>query len=118
MSANVSLTRLHAEERILVTAHRGNSNEYPENTLLAMHKAVEAGADFIEFDLRSSSDNVPLLLHDRTLLRTADDPAAPEEKTLAEIKKLNASWFVHQRRQSTPYDTKIEVPPLRKFLPN
>ena len=116
MSANVSLTRLHAEERILVTAHRGNSNEYPENTLLAMHKAVEAGADFIEFDLRSSSDDVPLLLHDRTLLRTADDPAAPEEKTLAEIKKLNASWFVHQRRQSAPYDTKIEVPTFEEVL--
>ena len=42
----VSLSRLHEEERILVTAHRGDSLEYPENTLLSMEKAVEAGADF------------------------------------------------------------------------
>ena len=47
---SVPLARLHEEERILITAHRGYSLEYPENTLLSMAKAVEAGADFIEFD--------------------------------------------------------------------
>ena len=55
---SVSLARLHEEERTLVTAHRGNSLEYPENTLLAMEKAVESGADFIEFDLRSTRHSV------------------------------------------------------------
>ncbi len=67
---SVSLARLHEEERILITAHRGYSLEYPENTLLSMAKAVEAGADFIEFDLRSTKENVPLLLHDSILKRT------------------------------------------------
>jgi glycerophosphoryl diester phosphodiesterase len=116
MAGTVSLSRLHAEERILVTAHRGNSAEFPENTLLSMRKAVEAGADFIEFDLRGTSDNVPILLHDSTLERTANVPGTPEEKTLKEIKKLNASWFRHQRRQSAPLDTQIEIPTFEEIL--
>ena len=49
MNETVSLSRLYAEQRVLVTAHRGNTLEAPENTLPAMQKAVEAGTDFIEF---------------------------------------------------------------------
>ena len=116
MVKNVSLSRLHKENRVLVTAHRGNSSEYPENTLIAMQKAVEAGADFIEFDLRSTSDNVPILLHDATLERTANTPGTPEEKTLAEIKKLNASCFRYQRRQAAPLDEQIEIPTFEEIL--
>ncbi|MEI3006111.1 MAG: glycerophosphodiester phosphodiesterase [Victivallales bacterium] len=39
-------------ERTIVTAHRGFSGRYPENTLTAMREAIRAGADIIEFDLR------------------------------------------------------------------
>lgn len=116
MSGNVSLARLHEEERILVTAHRGNSVEYPENTLLSMTKAVEAGADFIEFDLRSTSDNVPILLHDATLKRTTDAEGTPEEKTLAEIKKLNASWYRRMYRRTAPLPSKVEIPTFEEIL--
>ena len=55
----------------MITAHRGASFEFPENTVLAMRKAVEAGADMIEFDLRGTADGVPLLLHDETIDRTS-----------------------------------------------
>lgn len=116
MSCSVSLDALHKAERIIVTAHRGNSAEFPENTLLAMEEAVKAGADFIEFDLRSTSDNVPILLHDKTLERTTNVTGVPEEKSLAEIKKLNASWFRHLRRQSAPLDTRIEIPTFEEIL--
>ena len=116
MAETVSLDRLHKEERILVTAHRGNSAEFPENTLLSMTEAVKAGADFIEFDLRSTSDDVPILLHDETLDRTANVPGKPEERSFAELKKLNASWFRHQRRQPAPLDTKIEIPSFEEIL--
>ena len=113
---SVSLTRLHEEARTLVTAHRGNSLEYPENTLLAMEKAVEAGADFIEFDLRSTSDDVPILLHDETLNRTADAEGCPEERTLAELKTLNASWFRRMLRRSAPLPEKVEIPTFEEIL--
>ena len=35
------------KEYFMITAHRGASFEFPENTFLAMEKAVEAGADMI-----------------------------------------------------------------------
>ena len=66
--------------------------------------------------MRSTSDNVPILLHDETLVRTADVPGTPEEKTLAEIKKLNASWYRHMRRQSAPLDFQVEIPTFEEIL--
>jgi len=38
--------------RTVVTAHRGFSGQYPENTLLAFTKAYELGVDILEFDVR------------------------------------------------------------------
>lgn len=116
MSKSVSLSRLHDEERILVTAHRGNSLEYPENTLLAMTKAAEAGADFIEFDLRATRENIPILLHDPTLFRTANVEKRPEEMSLAEIKKLNASWYRRIHRRNAPLPEKAEIPSFEEVL--
>lgn len=113
---SVSLARLHEEERILITAHRGYSLEYPENTLLSMAKAVEAGADFIEFDLRSTKENVPLLLHDSILKRTTNADGRPEDLTLAEIKELNASWFRWMRRFDAPLPEKVEIPTFEEVL--
>lgn len=115
-SAPPSLARLHEEKRVLVTAHRGDSLECPENTLLAMEKAVAAGADFIEFDLRSTSDNVPILLHDATLKRTANADGRPEDRSLAEIKALNASWFRRMFRWSAPLPEKVEIPTFEEIL--
>jgi glycerophosphoryl diester phosphodiesterase len=50
-------------------AHRGLQARYPENTLLAIKKAAEAGAKHIECDIQLSSDGVYFLCHDRSLER-------------------------------------------------
>lgn len=55
-------------------AHRGYAARYPENTLLALGAAVDAGARWLEFDVQLSEDGVPVLLHDVTLQRTAERP--------------------------------------------
>lgn len=52
-------------------AHRGYASRYPENTLLAMRAAVDAGACWLELDVQLNADAVPVLLHDATLQRTA-----------------------------------------------
>ena len=53
-----------------VVAHRGYASRYPENTLIALRAAVEAGARWVEFDVQLSADAIPLLLHDVNLART------------------------------------------------
>jgi len=48
----------------LVVAHRGASSIAPENTLEAFEKAIEVGADMVEFDVRSTADGVLIVSHD------------------------------------------------------
>lgn len=66
--------RGRASARVELVAHRGYAARYPENTLLSLSRAVEAGARFLEFDVHLTADRVPVLLHDRDLRRTAGRP--------------------------------------------
>jgi len=71
-------------------AHRGLSTLYPENTLLAFKKAIEAGADGIETDLRLSLDEEVILFHDANLKHITGYDNRPEALSLAALKKLDA----------------------------
>lgn len=54
----------------LIIGHRGASAVAPENTLAAFKRAIQDGADGIEFDVRLSQDGVPVVIHDAKLART------------------------------------------------
>jgi glycerophosphoryl diester phosphodiesterase len=47
-----------------IIGHRGARGLVPENTLVALRKALEHHVDAIEFDLRVTKDGVPILHHD------------------------------------------------------
>jgi glycerophosphoryl diester phosphodiesterase len=80
--------------RPAVVAHRGHSAVAPENTLVAVAAARQARADWIEVDVRTSADGVPVVIHDRTVDRTTDGTGAVAELTAAQITALDAgSWF-------------------------
>ena len=77
-----------------VIAHRGASGYAPENTLAAFRKAAELGARFIETDLRLSRDMHFVAIHDATLERTTNGRGGVNNRTLAELRQLDAgSWF-------------------------
>jgi len=52
---------------MLVIAHRGSHAEYNENTLAAFEAAVKLDVDGIETDVRISSDDYLVLIHDRII---------------------------------------------------
>ncbi|MEL4504956.1 inositol monophosphatase family protein [Luteococcus sp. H138] len=54
---------------ITVVAHRGDSETARENTPEAFAAAVQAGADVVELDIRTTRDGTSVVLHDATLLR-------------------------------------------------
>jgi len=83
----------HGATKLIVTAHRGLSGLYPENTIEAMQKAIEIGADLVEFDVRATRDGVPVILHDATIDRTSNGTGRPEDHTLSELKRLNFSFW-------------------------
>jgi glycerophosphoryl diester phosphodiesterase len=59
-----------------VIAHRGASAHAPEHTVAAYDRALAAGADWLELDVRRLADGTPVVVHDRTLARTCGDPRA------------------------------------------
>ncbi|MBN2007792.1 glycerophosphodiester phosphodiesterase [candidate division KSB1 bacterium] len=80
--------------KVLITAHRGASGLAPENTMSAMIKAIECGSDFAELDVQETKDGQIVLLHDETLLRTANIPKGMWELNYADLKDVNVgSWF-------------------------
>lgn len=74
-----------------VFAHRGFSGLYPENTMLAFRKAIEAGADGIELDIHESRDGKLVIIHDENLVRTTGVDALVNNLTLEQITHINAS---------------------------
>lgn len=77
-----------------IIAHRGYSARAPENTNVAMERAIEAGADAVEFDLHAARDGTPVLFHDATLNRTSNGTGPVASWSAAQLGRLDAgSWF-------------------------
>ncbi|MBL8727003.1 MAG: hypothetical protein JNM25_01140 [Planctomycetes bacterium] len=83
----------------VVVAHRGDSANFPENTLPAFASALRLGVTMQEFDVRPTRDGVLACLHDATLDRTTDAArrlgpgALIAETTWHEVRALDAgSW--------------------------
>jgi len=75
----------------MVLGHRGARAQAPENTIPAFSLAMDLGADGIEFDVFLTADKVPVVIHDDTLDRTTNGKGIVWEKTLAELRELDAS---------------------------
>jgi glycerophosphoryl diester phosphodiesterase len=74
---------------ILTSAHRGEHLQHPENSLPAIQAAIDAGVDYVELDVRTSSDGYLVLMHDPTVDRMTNGKGAIRSMTLAEIRKLD-----------------------------
>ena len=75
-------------------AHRGASGHAPENTLSAIHKAIDMGSQYVEIDVQLSSDGKVVVIHDESVGRTTDGDGLVKDLSLAELKSLDAgSWF-------------------------
>lgn len=78
----------------LIIAHRGASTLAPENTLAAFQKAIDDGAEGIEFDVQLAKDGVPVVFHDFLLKRICRREGRVSDFTVAELQKFDAgTWF-------------------------
>ncbi len=81
-------------EKPLIIAHRGASAFAPENTFAAFKRAIADGADGIEFDVRLSKDNIPIVFHDSDLKRLAQIKTSVADLTAAELSEIDVGgWF-------------------------
>ena len=75
---------------IVVIAHRGEHRAHPENTLPAFQAAIDAGADFFELDVRTTSDGQLVLMHDSNVDRTTNGTGAIRSMTMEQVRALDA----------------------------
>jgi glycerophosphoryl diester phosphodiesterase len=71
--------------RPFVYGHRGTRRGAPENTLGAMQRALDQGADGIELDVRLCKSGEVIVLHDIDLARVAKIALRAQDATLAEL---------------------------------
>ena len=80
---------LAAAEQPMITAHRGASDDAPENTLAAFRLAWQQGADAIEGDFRLSGDGDVVCIHDADTARTCGVKLVVADTPLARLRQLD-----------------------------
>ncbi len=106
--ANTDLRRPHLGQRWralraspLVLGHRGDSANFPENTMAALTGAMAAGADGVELDVRLCGSGELVVFHDEDLVRLCGDSR----------RIVDLSWedLCHVRVGGEPIPTLLEV---------
>ena len=77
-----------ASPAIEVLAHRGFAAEAAENTLEAFRAAAELGVRWVETDVNTTADGVPVLIHDPSLERVAGVPGEVAEMTAEDLREI------------------------------
>lgn len=72
-----------------IIAHRGFSGRYPENTLAAIHAAIDLGVDLVEIDVHETADGKLVVFHDYRLKRICGVRGRVRTTTFARLRQLN-----------------------------
>ncbi|MCI0506873.1 MAG: glycerophosphodiester phosphodiesterase [Gammaproteobacteria bacterium] len=95
-----------------LVAHRGYSARYPENTLLGMGRAFQAGACYVECDVQLTQDGVPVLFHDSELTRVCGVPGNITEMTRTQLNDVSA----HYASKFGAQHGRVHIPSLPELL--
>lgn len=99
-----------------IIGHRGGAVGYPENTLAAFKKAVELGADGVEFDVQLTKDEEVVVIHDELIDRTMTGSGLLKDYTLKELKEMSAGEFYNADFKDEKIPTLTEVLEVVKGL--
>lgn len=94
---------------VLVTAHRGDWRNTPENSVQALKNCIDMGVDVMELDLKKTKDGHLVIMHDQTIDRTTTGKGNVSDFTLSEIK----TFFL---RSGSGHPTKHRVPTFNEIL--
>jgi len=95
---------------VKIYGHRGTLKYAPENTIEAFQVAIDQGADGFELDTMLSSDGIPVVIHDRSLVRTTNRTGFVDHHSVSSLKDLDAgSWF-------SPNFIDTEIPCLEEVM--
>jgi glycerophosphoryl diester phosphodiesterase len=95
-----------------IYGHRGAAGEAPENTIAGCLHAIERGVKYVEIDLRLSADDQLIVIHDRSLRRTAGKRSKAVDYTARELAQMDA----RSDGPSWPRKKDCGVPTLKALL--
>ncbi|WP_205942664.1 glycerophosphodiester phosphodiesterase [Pedobacter psychroterrae] len=95
-----------------VTAHRGFSAAYPENTLTAFQTGINAGADWVELDIHKTKDGQIVVSHDGATGRAADKNLIITESTYKQLQELDIATAFRKSKGLTETQCPPEKMPL------
>jgi glycerophosphoryl diester phosphodiesterase len=113
-----SLAAFPVKDSALVIAHRGASHSFPENTCLALARAVDLGADMVEVDVQLSQDGQAVIFHDWNLARVARSTGYSHRQlkalrihdlSLKELKQLDVGSWLNRKFAGLAIPTLSEV---------
>jgi glycerophosphoryl diester phosphodiesterase len=118
------------ERRLIAYAHQGGAWESPSSTIFAIARALAAGATGIELDVHATLDGELVVCHDATVDRTTPASGNIASFTLAELRRLDFSyWFIpgadvtpgrpedeYPYRGRAPEDPQFGIATLREVL--
>jgi glycerophosphoryl diester phosphodiesterase len=104
------IVRLAEPPTFSVIAHRAGALLAPENTLAALERAIEAGADYAEIDVQRTRDSAVVVIHDADLMRLAGDPRRIASTDYADI----ADIVLGEEDQGPPEERRLAA--LDAFL--
>ncbi len=100
-----------------VTAHRGNSSEFPENTLPAFQSGIDVGSDWLELDVLRTRDGRIVVIHDRNTRRVAEANLVVADSTYEQLAALDMAYrFRKTKKLSLEQCPKATIPRLEDVL--
>jgi glycerophosphoryl diester phosphodiesterase len=98
------------DRRLIAYAHQGGAWESPSSTIFAISQALAAGATAIELDVHATSDGELVVCHDATVDRTTPATGNIASFTLAELRRLDFSYWFIPGADVTPDRPEAEYP--------
>ena len=95
-----------------VTAHRGNSGAYPENTMPAFASGIAIGADWIELDIFKTKDGKLVVVHDKTTGRVGDQDLVVADSTFEQLQAVDIATEFRERTGQLKDECPIQRIPL------
>ncbi|WP_031546118.1 glycerophosphodiester phosphodiesterase [Salinicoccus luteus] len=100
-----------------IFGHRGAMGEYPENTMLAFQKAIDAGVDGLEIDVHLTKDGEVVVIHDEHVDRTTDGIGAVKDMSFQTLRGLSAgSSFGAFEKYDPLIWTQERIPTLEEVM--
>jgi glycerophosphoryl diester phosphodiesterase len=104
---------LDCNGRVMITAHRANWRQAPENSLQAILNSIDSGVDIVEIDLHKTKDGCLVLMHDETVDRMTNGSGRIADLTFEEIRSLRLKQA--QGGNSSPMTNSL-IPTLEEVM--